>query len=75
VILGLLGDFWKQVQLNHAQQKNQDTVNLQWGVERTGMLKIIQAQFLTWTLGSYGILIELTSPSPINLAKPVKHPI
>jgi hypothetical protein len=49
-------------------------VNFKMDIERSGMLQIIQALFLTWTLSSYRVLIELMSPNLINLAKPVKRP-
>jgi hypothetical protein len=48
-------------------------VNFKMDIERSGMLQIIQALFLTWTLSSY-VLIELMSPNIINLAKSVKRP-
>jgi hypothetical protein len=50
------------------------TVNFKMDIKRSGMLQIIQALFLTWTLSSYRVLIELMSPNLINLAKPVKRP-
>jgi hypothetical protein len=50
------------------------TLNFKMDIKRSGMLQIIQALFLTWTLSSYRVLIELMSPNLINLAKPVKRP-
>jgi hypothetical protein len=57
----------------HSKRTN-ITVNFKMDIKRSGMLQIIQALFLTWTLSSYRVLIELMSPNLINLAKPVKRP-
>jgi hypothetical protein len=58
----------------HIKVTNNITVNFKIDIKRSGMLQIIQALFLTWTLSSYRVLIELMSPNLINLAKPVKRP-